>query len=113
MASFIPKFCQRNVNDAYQAFLNNKPTEIDYQSVKGEYLFLLDRSGSMGGPRIQNAKKALAIFLKSLPIDSYFNVVSFGSVYSFMFGESQKYEEEAVRVALFKISEMDADYGGT
>lgn len=39
----------------------------------------------MGGARIKKAKLALMIFLKSLPEDSYFNVVSFGSYHRNMF----------------------------
>lgn len=62
--------------------------------VKGDYIFLLDRSGSMGGKRIAKAKEALELFLKSLPEDSYFNVVSFGSSSQRMFPTSIKYESQ-------------------
>jgi uncharacterized protein with von Willebrand factor type A (vWA) domain len=54
-------------------------------SVQGEYLFLLDRSGSMGGTRIKNAQKALILFLKSLPINTYFNIIGFGTTFHKLF----------------------------
>lgn len=57
----------------------------------------------MGGPRINKAKLALMVFLKSLPEDSYFNVVSFGTTYKFLFQESVKNESVIMKDALKKI----------
>lgn len=79
MISFIPKFCTLSVDDAYKASVANKSYESDMDGAKGEYIFLLDRSGSMGGTRIKKATEALILFIRSLPADTYFNVVSFGN----------------------------------
>lgn len=35
MISFIPKFCDLNVNDAYQASITNTPYEVDIDNAKG------------------------------------------------------------------------------
>ena len=88
MLSFIPKFCSLSISDAYNASLEGKKLEGDMDSAKGEYVFLLDRSGSMGGKRIEKAKEALVLFIKSLPKDSYFNVVSFGTNSQRLFPDS-------------------------
>lgn len=58
------------------------------ESARAEYVFLLDRSGSMSGMRINKAKEALGLFLKSLPQDCYFQVYSFGSCYQKLFLKS-------------------------
>lgn len=78
MVSFIPKFCPLSLEDAQAAAVQAQDFETDMDAVRGEYVFLLDRSGSMGGRAIEKAKEALILFLKSLPIDTYFQVVSFG-----------------------------------
>ena len=52
MLSLIPKFCTLDINDAYRASIENRHYDTDVGSAKGEYIFLLDRSGSMKGHRI-------------------------------------------------------------
>ena len=113
MLSFIPKFCTMEINGAYKASIANKPFETGIDTVKGDYIFLLDRSGSMDGTLIEKAKEALILFLKSLPVDSYFNVVSFGSSWEKMFPQSQKYQQSSLEEAISEIEKMDADLRGT
>ena len=48
----------------------------------------------MGGTRIKKAKEALILFIKSLPQDTYFNVVSFGSSSEKLFHESMRYSDK-------------------
>jgi uncharacterized protein with von Willebrand factor type A (vWA) domain len=74
-----------SLKDAEKAAMNGENFDVELDSVRSEYIFLLDRSGSMEGDRMENAKRALILFLKSLPVDSYFNVMSFGSGSEFMF----------------------------
>jgi len=78
-----------------------------------ELVFVVDRSGSMGGRKIQRAVAALQLFLRSLPLGCCFNIVSFGSTYSYLFPESTPYTEESLRVASRFLETMYADMGGT
>ena len=87
--------------------------EVKMESVRGEYIFLLDRSYSMEGDRIESAKKALTLFIKSLPIDTYFNVFSFGDYSKRLFPESVKYELDKINDAITQIKGYDADMGVT
>ncbi|XP_037040285.1 von Willebrand factor A domain-containing protein 5A-like [Bradysia coprophila] len=80
---------------------------------KTELIFVLDRSGSMLGPSIRSAKEALTLFLHSMPVDCYFNVLGFGSSHEFLFPASVKYDDDSLRMALKHATELDADLGGT
>ncbi|XP_039454035.1 von Willebrand factor A domain-containing protein 5A-like isoform X2 [Oreochromis aureus] len=80
---------------------------------RGEFVFLMDRSGSMNYTRIRSARDTLLLLLKSLPMGCYFNIYSFGSRYEHIFSTSVKYKQENVKIALTKIEQMEADLGGT
>ncbi|VDI72387.1 Hypothetical predicted protein [Mytilus galloprovincialis] len=82
-------------------------------NVKREFIFVMDRSGSMKGERMEKSKAALLLFLKSLPVGCLFNIVSFGSDYSFLFDRSQQYNEESLAAAKHLQNEMMANMGGT
>jgi len=95
------------------------------------YIFLVDRSGSMGGQRITQTRAALQILLRSLPSKgTKFNIVSFGSdVDAFWGGNAsgvenadvstteenhfRPYTRETVSEASTFVDDMKADYGGT
>jgi hypothetical protein len=54
----------------------------------------------MGGSRIKKAVEALVLFLQSLPEDTYFNVISFGSDYKFLENSSIKYNNNSLKKAV-------------
>jgi hypothetical protein len=70
-------------------------SRIDISDVqKQEFVFVIDRSGSMSGTRIDVAKNALIVLLRSLPsTKAYFNIYSFGSRYSSLWNTSQVYDQ--------------------
>ncbi|KAK7055093.1 von Willebrand factor type A domain-containing protein [Favolaschia claudopus] len=79
-----------------------------------EYIFVVDRSGSMEGDRIAAARKALVVMLRSLPHkDSLFQICSFGSSYQLLWKESRPYNQDTLEEATRHIDTMQADFGGT
>jgi len=78
-----------------------------------EYIFLIDRSGSMNGMPIQLAVKALKVFLHSLPLGCLVNVYSFGSNFEILFGTSMEYTQDTLEMATEIVSTFGADLGGT
>ncbi|KAJ0063657.1 hypothetical protein NL108_004789 [Boleophthalmus pectinirostris] len=91
-------------------------------SSSGEFVFLLDRSGSMdcsmghrgeSGSRIASARDTLLLLLKSLPMGCYFNIYSFGSTFEQVFSESVEYSQKTMEEALKKVEKMEANLGGT
>ncbi|XP_049989510.1 von Willebrand factor A domain-containing protein 5A-like [Alexandromys fortis] len=88
----------------------------------GEFVFLMDRSGSMESPmnnqkdsqlRIEAAKETLLLLLKSLPMGCYFNIYGFGSSFEKFFPESVKYTQETMEEAVERVKDLEANLGGT
>ena len=78
-----------------------------------EVVFLVDRSGSMGGESIEEVRNALQLCLRSLTAGSRFNIVSFGTAHAALFDESRPYDEASLQEAAALVRDMDADMGGT
>jgi len=74
-----------------------------------EYIFIVDCSGSMADEnKIDYARQAMSVFLKSLPIGSYFNIFRFGSTYE-QFKKNQitiEYNEKSAKEANDYIQHM-------
>ena len=78
-----------------------------------EVIFVIDRSGSMGGDSIAEVRNALQLCLRSLTPGSRFNIVSFGSTYAPLFDGSRAYDEASLGDAAAFVRALDADMGGT
>jgi Ca-activated chloride channel homolog len=77
-----------------------------------EVIFVLDTSGSMAGPSLQQAKLAVQLALDRLrPIDR-FNVIEFNSVTRLLFAQPVAAERERLEEAQAWVESLDAD-GGT
>jgi uncharacterized protein with von Willebrand factor type A (vWA) domain len=82
---------------------------------------IVDRSGSMDGEKIEMTKKALRLFLESLPVGSKFDIVSFGTNYralsqDFPYSYSAyalDYNEKNLKQAKSMLDRFGADFGGT
>ena len=83
------------------------------QKVACEFIFVVDRSGSMRGSYIKSASETLVLFLKSIPQGCFFNIISFGSWYESFFPSSTPYNQETMEKATQFAQMMEANFGGT
>jgi hypothetical protein len=102
MASFTPhqEDCQR---------------AMDNSEVTNEFIFVVDCSGSMlEENKIIYARQAMLLFLKSLPVNCYFNIIRFGSKYETLFTDiTAVYNNENAQQAEQLINNIEANFGRT
>ena len=123
LASVMTEICEspRTANDKKRgkesaaAMLTLCPTfPAGSKASNAELIFLVDRSGSMGGQKMEATKKALVLFLRSIPMGNKFNIVSFGDSSTSLFAEAaQEYGDETLKAASELVESMEADLGGT
>jgi Vault protein inter-alpha-trypsin domain/von Willebrand factor type A domain len=86
---------------------------FETREAAGEVVFLVDRSGSMQGTSIQEARNALQLALRSLRAGCSFNIVGFGSTYESLYPESRPYDEDTLAEATRYVGQLDDSLGGT
>ena len=79
----------------------------------GLFIFLIDQSGSMSGNSIDLVKQSLLLFIQSLPVNSYFQLIGFGSNFKKYNEEPVIYNKENVEKIINIINNLKADLGGT
>lgn len=83
-----------------------------YEDTEKEYVFLIDVSGSMGGIKIEETKRAVIECLRNLDEGDRFNIVAFNSTFEAMSIKSLKYNDENIDRAVRYVNSLSA-YGGT
>ena len=79
------------------------------------FIFIVDRSGSMSGSKMDTTIEALILFIKSLPFGSRFEIISFGTKFDKMSksDEGFQYDDETLEKVIKQVEQMRANYGGT
>ena len=96
-----------NIN-YYSKYQSNEKTETP-----SIFIFLIDQSGSMSGSAIRLVSESLLFFLQSLPKDSYFQLIGFGSTFKKINDKPLAYNKENVKSTMDIIKNLKADLGGT
>lgn len=100
--------------DLFVAMATWLPKMSPVEMFRGEFVFLVDRSGSMEGIAIKQARDAMMLILASIPVGSYFNIIGFGSHFEELFADgSREYTQETLEEAKRCVRNLDANMGGT
>jgi hypothetical protein len=110
-------YCQKsdlfkNEKSYIISYKNNQKTD-NLKINPALFIFLIDQSGSMSGSAINIVSKALELFLQSIPVGSYYQLIGFGSDFK-KYDESPKsYTKENITNSIKIIKNLKADLGGT
>lgn len=108
-----PRVCVEIAADGSTATMVTLAPHIELDDERCELIFLVDRSGSMQGSKITQARQAMSLFFRSLPADCFINIVGFGSSFRKLWPASAKYGKDSLREGSAHIDALSADLGGT
>jgi len=106
-------FTEQHGEEQYGLLMVMPPSlKHETQSPPREVTFVIDTSGSMDGPSIAQAKSALRSALARLEAEDSFNIIAFNSESSALLGQPLAATPEALHIADYFISKLEAG-GGT
>ena len=108
-----PKAIMEKNADGTTVMMLTWTPHLNLKEQMGEFIFLVDCSGSMHGHSIEVAREALKVLIHSLPESSYFNIIRFGSFFTKMFGKSEQLDQDSLSKAKLFIDRINTDLGGT
>lgn len=114
--SFVVKKKPENPQDIIVSDKQVAKGKKEYLDAEGgRFLFLVDRSGSMScGPRMPLTREAMILFMRSLPVGSQYQIISYGSQHKYYNGQAElvDYTDENMEAAIADIATYNADMGG-
>ena len=107
-------FTEQKNGDAYALLMVVPPTQHDAKAarVPRDLTFIIDTSGSMAGPSIEQAKRSLATALTRLTAQDRFNIIQFNNQVRSLFATPQPVTTATIKQAVRYTERLTAD-GGT
>lgn len=106
-------FTQTVDGEHYGLLMLMPPSKVtSSKTLRKEQLLVIDRSGSMRGTRIQQARRSLLYALRRLNSDDRFNVLAFNNTYETLFPEPVAASPAHIQRAVAFVRRLDAG-GGT
>ena len=99
---------ENDIKSFYEKYLSNITNEEP-----SLFIFLVDQSGSMTGEPMKVVIESMLIFIQSLPKDSFFQIIGFGSDFEKYNKSLVEYNDKNIKEIMKIIKELKADKGGT